>query len=308
MMFCLRDALALKMHWNLLFPTWSRRYQQKVVCNISGTAWLPYQRPPPSLGCRPPGEQQQGKNAITVISLAKQVRAQMPPPSSVQSLRPHAFSKQANKRQLSKTTKTRRSKHRNEITNVSIHIYIHLAPGVCNLSARCTSPLPKPTMPKTHHAQNPPCPKPTMPVSPTTHIIKTGLNTVTPDASTISHLLVLISFLHTCPLHSTHASFCNRPSGRGYAQVQAQQTSTPLKPAGTHLHPVVICTCACHSPDSTYLPGPTVSQAAPANFWCCHDIEVWCRRLRYQTAGYYKSSQPIGGFGVHSIEEGETRR
>lgn len=253
MMFCLRDALALKMHWNVLFPTWSRRYQQKVVCNISGTAWLPYQRPPVSW-LPPPGEQQQGKNAITVISLAKQVRAQMPPPSSVQSLRPHASSKQANKRQLSKTTNTRRSKHRNEI---SIHIYKHLAPGVCNFSARCTSPLPKPTMP----------------VSPTTHMIKTGLNTVTPDASTISHLLVLISFLHTCPLHSTHASFCNRPSGRGYAQAQAQQTSTPLKPAGTHLHPVVICTCACHSPDSTYLPGPTVSQAAPANFWCCHDIE-----------------------------------
>lgn len=209
---------------------------------------------PPVSWLPPPGEQQQGKNAITVISLAKQVRAQMPPPSSVQSLRPHASSKQANKRQLSKTTNTRRSKHRNEI---SIHIYKHLAPGFCNFSARCTSPLPKPTMP----------------VSPTTHMIKTGLNTVTPDASTIYHPLVLISFLHTCPLHSTHASFCNRPSGRGYAQAQAQQTSTPLKPAGTHLHPVVICTCACHSPDSTYLPGPTVSQAAPANFWCCHDIE-----------------------------------
>lgn len=152
MMFCLRDALALKMHWNLLFPTWSRRYQQKVVCNISGTAWLPYQRPLPVSWLPPPGEQQQGKNAITVISLAKQVRAQMPPPSSVQSLCPHASSKQANKRQLSKTTNTRRSKHRNEI---SIHIYKHLAPGVCNFSARCTSPLPKPTMPKTHHARQP---------------------------------------------------------------------------------------------------------------------------------------------------------
>lgn len=214
----------------------------------------PIPTPPPVSWLPPPGEQQQGKNAITVISLTKQVRAQMPPPSSVQSLRPHASSKQANKRQLSKTTKTRRSKHRNEI---SIHIYIYTPRHSQN------PPCPKLTMPKTHHARQPN----------NTHKIKTGLNTVTPDASTISHLLVLISFLHTCPLHSTHASFCNRLSGRGYAQIQVQQTSTPLKPAGTHLHPLVICTCACHSPDSTYLPGLTVSQAAPANFWCCHDIE-----------------------------------
>ncbi|KAK1836973.1 hypothetical protein QBC39DRAFT_115 [Podospora conica] len=117
-----------------------------------------------------------------------QVRAPISPPCFVQSLRPHQqrlFGPwNPRKVQPSKPTSIFRSKHTNEI---SIHIYKHTAPGVCLgcLPLSCTSP--------------PSCP-PTRSNITHTHGKETGLDTtvrVRPDAGPISHLLVLISFLHT---------------------------------------------------------------------------------------------------------------
>lgn len=62
----------------------------------------------------------------------------------------YASSEPSKKRQPSKTTNTFSSKHTNEI---SIHIYKHIAPGICVFPApvvrnvSCTSPLPKPILP-----------------------------------------------------------------------------------------------------------------------------------------------------------------
>lgn len=290
-MFYPRDDIVVKMQWSLVLTT----CQPSLVCNTSGN-----RRPTdlPVSGLPPPGETAR-KPAMTVISLAKQDLGPKVSQSKRQQHLPHQYSllthtnnaspEQAKKRQPSKTTNTLSSKHTNEI---SIHIYKHASPGVCIFpapavqSASCNLATPKthPSCPSTQRKKNGPRHR------------QARRRYYIPPAR--PHLVSAHAHTHTRQHFATA-----RRSGAGmhrHSNVHSSKACWDAPPPHRHMH---LCVSFARLDVFTRTDRPTVVQAAPAKFLVLSRYRVGvvsslpCQ-TQVPTAGYYKSSQPIGGFGV----------
>lgn len=293
-MFYPRDDIVVKMQWSLVLTT----CQPSLVCNISGN-----RRPTdlPVSGLPPPGETAR-KPAMTVISLAKQDLGPKVSQSKRQQHLPHQYSllthtnnaspEQAKNRQPSKTTNTLSSKHTNEI---SIHIYKHASPGVCIFpapavqSASCNL-----ATPKTH----PSCPS-TQRKKKWASTPSSQTQVLYPTCSSSSRFCTR-THAHT---HTRQHFATARRSGAGmhrHSSVHSSRACWDAPPPHRHMH---LCVSFARLDVFTRTDRPTVVQAAPAKFLVLSRYRVGvvsslpCQ-TQVPTAGYYKSSQPIGGFGV----------